>query len=69
MSQTLKYLTSQQEAMVSTLGQWVNQDSPTYNKPAVDTMGQLTTQAFIEAGATLSATHTQKEMGNHYTLT
>ena len=68
MSQILKYLTSQQEAMVSTLAQWVNQDSPTYNKPAVDTMGQATAQAFIEAGATLSTTHTQKEMGNHYTL-
>ena len=55
--------------MVGTLAQWVNQDSPTYNKPAVDTMGHLTVQAFVDAGATLSATHTQQEMGNHYTLT
>ncbi len=55
--------------MVKTLAQWVNQDSPTYNKPAVDAMGQLTAQAFVDAGAKLSTTHPQKEMGDHYTLT
>ena len=49
MSQILKYLTDQQETMVNILAQWVNQDSPTYNKSAADKMGQLTAQAFVDA--------------------
>lgn len=69
MSQILGYLKGQQNAMVSVLEQWVNQDSPTYNKPAVDTMGQIVAQAFIDAGGTLTATHPQPEMGDHYTVT
>ena len=69
MSQILTYLKSQQEVMLDLLAQWVNQDSPTYNKPAVDTMGRMITQSFVEAGGSLTVTHSQPEMGDHYTVT
>jgi glutamate carboxypeptidase len=69
MSRILDYLFSQQAAMVDRLAQWVNQDSPTYDKVAVDTMGQMIVQAFVEAGGTLAASHRQPEMGDHYTVT
>ncbi len=68
MSQILNYLNSQQKTMVSVLETWINQDSPTYYKPAVDTMGQMTAQAFVEAGGTLTATYPQTELGDHYTV-
>jgi glutamate carboxypeptidase len=32
-------------------------------------MGQMVVQAFLDAGARLTATHLQPDMGNHYTLT
>lgn len=69
MNQILEYLQTQQPAMVATLEAWVNQDSPTYNKDLVDIMGQMTVQAFADAGATLTQTHPQTEFGNHYTMT
>lgn len=69
MSQILEYLKDQQDAMVKVLETWVNQDSPTYHKSAVDTMGQMTVQAFVDTGGTLTATHAQPDMGNHYTVT
>jgi len=69
MSQILAYLKSQQDAMLSLLEQWVNQDSPTYDKPAVDTMGQIISQSFVEAGGSLTAIHSQPERGDHYTVT
>jgi len=55
--------------MVRILEQWVNQDSPTNHKPAVDAMGQMTVQAFVDAGGTLAVTHPQTELGSHYTVT
>jgi glutamate carboxypeptidase len=69
MSQILDYLKSQQEAMITLLEQWVNQDSPTNHKPSTDMMGQMMAQAFVEAGGTLAAVHTQPELGDHYTVT
>ncbi len=69
MSQILSYLKSQQTTMIHMLEQWVNQDSPTTNKPAVDVMGQMVVNAFVEAGGTLAAIHPQSEMGDHYTMT
>lgn len=69
MSKILDYLSKQQAAMVERLAQWVNQDSPTYDKVAVDIMGQMIAQAFVEAGGTLAAIHRQPEMGDHYTIT
>ncbi len=69
MSQILTYLKSQQKTMIDMLEQWVNQDSPTLDKPAVDTMGQMAVDAFVEAGATLAAIDSQPEMADHYSLT
>ncbi|NJN94586.1 MAG: M20 family metallopeptidase [Anaerolineales bacterium] len=69
MSQLLNYLRDLQPAMVEMLAQWVNRDSPTYHKAAVDTMGQMMAHAFVEAGGTLAAVHPQPEMGDHYTIT
>jgi glutamate carboxypeptidase len=69
MSQILTYLTSQQDRMVSLLEQWVNQDSPTFDKPAVDMMGRMVADAFVEAGGTLAAVNSQPDMGDHYKIT
>jgi glutamate carboxypeptidase len=69
MNQFLSYLESQQPAMVDILARWVNHDSPTFDKAAVDTMGQRISAAFGEAGGVLAAVHRQPELGNHYTLT
>jgi len=69
MSKILNYLQGQQTAMVERLAQWVNQDSPTYAKAAVDTMGQMIAQAFVEAGGAWAAIHPQPELGDHYTIT
>jgi glutamate carboxypeptidase len=68
-SEILIYLQKQQATMTRLLEQWVNQDSPTFNKAAVDTMGQMIVEAFLEAGGTLAATHPQPDMGDHYTVT
>jgi glutamate carboxypeptidase len=65
----LTYLKTQQEAMVTMLAQWVNQDSPTYDKAAVDTMGRMIADAYIEAGGDLASVHPQVERGDHYTIT
>jgi glutamate carboxypeptidase len=69
MSQLLTHLQSRQVDMVKLLESWVNQDSPTYNKQAVDEMGMLTVRGFERAGATLAAVHQQPELGDHYTVT
>lgn len=69
MSQILNYLRSQQPAMVALLAQWVNHDSPTFQKAAVDTMGRMVIQAFVEAGAVVADTYPQPQMGDHYRLT
>ena len=69
MSQILNYLQSQKSEMVRQLAGWVNQNSPTYDKAAVDAMGFMLVQAFQQAGATLSATHSQPDLGDHYALT
>lgn len=69
MSQIIDYLQTQQQNMTTQLAHWVNHDSPTYNKTAVDAMGHILVQAFREAGATLTTIHRQPERGDHYTLT
>jgi glutamate carboxypeptidase len=70
MSQILDYLKTEQQAMIKMLAQWVNQDSPTLDKTAVDTMGQMIVEAFVEeAGGTLEATYSQSELGDHYRVT
>jgi glutamate carboxypeptidase len=52
--------------METLLRKWVNQDSPTYDKHAVDAMGRLIAQEFVEAGAALEATYPQSEWGDHF---
>ncbi len=69
MSRIINYLRSEQENMVRLLEKWVNHDSPTYNKAAVDKMGRMTVEAFLETGSTLTATHKQPDLGDHYTIT
>jgi glutamate carboxypeptidase len=69
MSQILDYLKRQQSDMVRMLEQWVNHDSPTFDKPAVDGMGQMIVEAFRKTGGTLAATHPHSELGDHYTIT
>ncbi len=69
MSQVLDYLQGQQASMVKLLETWVNHDSPTFAKAAVDAMGRMMAGAFVEAGGTLAATHPQPERGDHYTIT
>ena len=66
-SDILAYLTDRQSAMVETLRAWVNHDSPTFNKAAVDQMGQTIAAAFAETGAQIEV-HPQPELGDHYTL-
>ncbi|MDM8518654.1 M20 family metallopeptidase [Anaerolineales bacterium HSG6] len=68
MNQILDYLKPLQDEMVERLAQWVNQESPTYHKPAVDAMGQMTMQSFLDTGAELTTTHHQTDYGDHYTL-
>ncbi|MEW5956721.1 MAG: M20 family metallopeptidase [Chloroflexota bacterium] len=69
MSQILDYLNSQQHTMITMLEQWVNHDSPTFDKPAVDQMGRMLVEAFVGAGCTLAQTYPQPERGDHYRLT
>jgi glutamate carboxypeptidase len=69
MSRLLTYLQSQTAEMVHILETWVNHDSPTFSKQAVDEMGQMTVAAFEQAGASLAAVHRQPELGDHYTVT
>lgn len=68
MNRILDYLQSEQQTTIATLERWVNHDSPTPNKAAVDSMGQMLVEAFTGAGAELIATHPQAEVGDHYTL-
>lgn len=69
MSKILDYLTGQQGLMVEMLERWVNHDSPTLVKPAVDRMGQIVVEAYQEAGGNLAQTYPQPERGDHYRLT
>ncbi len=69
MSQILDYLKSEQQSMIDTLERWVNHDSPTFNKQAVDKMGQMLVDAFTEAGGLLAQTYPQTERGDHHRVT
>ena len=69
MSQILDYLTSQQQAMLALLERWVNHDSPTFDKPAVDEMGQMIVEALVDAGGVLAQTYPQPDRGDHYRVT
>lgn len=68
-SPLLAYLKTQQESMVAMLAEWVNQDSPTYDKASVDVMGRMLAEAHVAAGGTLTAIHPVSDRGDHYTIT
>lgn len=68
-SPLLAYLKTQQESMVTMLAQWVNQDSPTFDKASVDVMGCMLAEAYVEAGGVLTTVHPVLDRGDHYTIT
>ncbi len=67
MGNTLEYLKPQLPHMLDTLGKWVDQDSPTFDKPAVDSLGRQIADAFVEQGAIVEILP-QSEYGDHYRL-
>jgi len=68
MSAILQYLTSQQPHMLATLEAWVNHDSPTFEKEAVDGLGRQIAEAFAQLGASVEPIP-QSECGDHYRIT
>lgn len=68
MDTTLEYLKTQSPHMLDTLGDWVNHDSPTFDKPSVDALGRRITDAFVRLGASVE-TQPQSEYGDHYRIT
>jgi glutamate carboxypeptidase len=64
MEDTLNYLTTQLPHMLDTLEQWVNHDSPTFDKPAVDALGRHMAAAFGGLGASVE-THPASDYGDH----
>jgi len=68
MDSSLEYLVTQMPHMLNTLEGWVNHDSPTFDKSAVDALGRQIAAAFSELGASVE-THSQSEYGNHLRIT
>jgi len=68
MDTTLEYLNTQSPHILDTLGDWVNHDSPTFDKPSVDALGRRITDAFVRLGASVE-TQPQSEYGDHYRIT
>ena len=64
MSQLLDYLLARQEAMTSTLEQWVMLESPSNEHEAVNALGDLVARAFKGAGAVV-ARLPQAAFGEH----
>jgi glutamate carboxypeptidase len=54
--------------MIATLRDWVNHDSPTFNKQALDELGQRLAQTFEQTGAR-KVVCPQPKQGDHYSLT
>jgi glutamate carboxypeptidase len=67
MNTTVEYLTAQVPYILDTLEDWVNQDSPTFDKPTVDTLGRRIADAFAGLGASIE-TQPQSEFGDHYRI-
>jgi glutamate carboxypeptidase len=67
MSNSLDYLSPQLPHMLDMLERWVNHDSPTLDKPAVDALGGQIGDAFARLGAAVER-HAQSEYGDHYRL-
>jgi len=68
MDSILEYLVTQMPHMLNTLERWVNHDSPTFDKPAVDALGRQIAAAFSELGASVE-TYPQSECGDHLRIT
>ena len=68
MNNTVKYLTTQVPHALDTLEDWVNHDSPTFDKPSVDALGRRIADAFAGLGASIE-TQPQAEYGDHYRIT
>jgi glutamate carboxypeptidase len=64
MDSSLEYLVTQLPPMLNTLEDWVNHDSPTFDKPAVDALGRQIAGTFSELGASVE-TRPQPEYGDH----
>ncbi len=67
MSVVLEYLTARQPNMLDTLEEWVNHDSPTFKKQAVDALGRQIADAFARLGASVEVIP-QSEHGDHYRI-
>ena len=65
MANTLEYLAPQLPNMLEVLERWVNHDSPTLDKPAVDKLGRQIANTFAELGASVEILP-QSEYGDHY---
>jgi glutamate carboxypeptidase len=65
MSQSLEYLTTQLPSMLQTLEGWVNHDSPTFDKAAVDALGRRIADAFAGLGGAVEV-QPQSAYGDHY---
>lgn len=67
MTDTSEYLVTQLPPILETLEHWVNHDSPTFDKPAVDALGRKIAAAFAELGASVEV-QPQPEYGDHYRI-
>jgi len=68
MDNSLDHLVTHLPPMLNTLEDWVNHDSPTFDKPAVDALGRQVAGAFSELGASVE-TCPQSEYGDHLRIT
>lgn len=67
MNTTVEYLATQVPHTLDTLEDWVNHDSPTFDKPSVDALGRRIADAFAGLGASIE-TQPQSEYGDHYRI-
>jgi glutamate carboxypeptidase len=67
MDTIVEYLTTQLPHTLDTLEDWVNHDSPTFDKPSVDAMGQRIADAFAGLGASIES-QPQSEYGDHFRI-
>jgi glutamate carboxypeptidase len=65
---TAEYLFAKTDEMLALLAEWVNCDSPTPDREAVNVMGDLLAQAFRNAGATVEKLP-QREVGDQLLAT
>ena len=64
MNNSLEKLRAHLPNMLDALEDWVNHDSPTFDKPSVDALGRKIVDVFAGLGASVE-THPQSEYGDH----